>query len=315
MNRYRPYSSQKRRAIGNERAADNQTDSTTVTINSSIQVSCGQHGEWVEKFEKVGDAEMELSYSYDTGCAAINVYDVITKSLYFNNLAGLYDQVKIDNIKVDINAVNWPTNSSNEDSNDDTYVFPKNLSVVTAWDRSGLDDNQFFTLHKGDAPLPKDNYGYCIIGRNIESYSSSQTRHLGSGSAYRITRYLYPKTLEEKSQYVATTLLRKQYRRENNEGYKYYFYDIERTNVNIANATRFRFKYNVYDYDRDLPTNIQSSPAFRFKPTFLINVIAGDGVEFDKEDGTSSNNLKSCTFNLDFEVTLTFRGLRYSKII
>lgn len=315
MNRYRPYSSQKRRAVGNERAADNQTDSTTVTINSNLQVSCGQHGEWVEKLTKYAGDERFLSFPYDTGCAAINIYDVITRSAYFKNLANLYDQVKIDYIKVDVNAVNWPTNNSNDDSSDDTYVFPKNLTVVTAWDRSGLDENQFIVLHDGDATLAKDNYGYCIIGKDIESYSSSQTRHLGSGSAYRITRYLYPKTLEEKSQYVSTSLLRKQYRRENEEGYKYCFFDVKKDSINLGGGTRFTFDYTVYDIDTDLPTNIQSSPAFRFKPTFLINVIAGNGVDFYSDTGLSSNNLKSCTFNLDFEVTLTLRGLRYNKLI
>ena len=108
--RYRPYrSSLRKRARGNQRAANQQRDSTNVIVNTNYSFACGQTMD-----DPFGNNNMDDFV--DSGCAAINIYDVLRKSDYFNQFSTLYDQFKVDNIRAKIVATNWVTSKDNDNN-------------------------------------------------------------------------------------------------------------------------------------------------------------------------------------------------------
>ena len=84
------------RAKRNQLAADQQRDSAVVTINQNIEISCGEN--MVNVHGDLGN----LNDFYDTGTAAISIYDILRRNKYFTNYSKLYDQVKIDCVKAKI---------------------------------------------------------------------------------------------------------------------------------------------------------------------------------------------------------------------
>lgn len=307
-NRYTPYSSARSRARGNQRAADQQRDSTQVTLNKSINVSCGQTFTYIqspEYEEDIIDPEEFVGWK-DTGCAAINIYDVLRRSEFYDSYSSMYDQVRIDSITAKITALSWVNGvNSGVDNAVSEYLTPRSLTVVTAWDRSGLDGSQMYSTLKDGNPI-----FYCTVSKDITTYSSAKTKHLGPGTSYEITRYLYPSTIVEKSQFVSTTDLRQQYVRDNSEFFEYREFKW----INGVNGERIPSKFTV---NSKYPTNLLRNPGVSFKPTLLLNVIAGPDpttVTLDGEE-VGVNKLKPTTFNIEFDIVVTFRGLRYSKVI
>lgn len=306
--RMMPYSSRYYRARRQMRAANEQRDTTEVVLNSSIDISCGQTFGFITNERYSEDvSNLEQDFWKDTGCAALNIYDVLRQSEFYDSYASMYDQVRIDSITAHITALSW-VNSNNtvEITNAvSEYLSPKSLTVITAWDRSGLDEEQ---IERGT--VNGNSVFYCVIGKDISTYSSAKKKHLGPGNSYEITRYLYPTSQIEKNQFVSTSDLRPQYNRDNNNDYPYreFKWSKDTTGNRIAKK---------YITDTKFPTNIVSNPAVPFKPTLLINVLAGPDpttvVYNDEEIGV--NKLKPTTFNIEFDIAVTFRGLRYSKVL
>ena len=305
---FRPYSTSYSRSRGNNRAADQQRDTTQVVLNESIEISCGQTYDFIqnqEYQEDVIDVEEFIGWK-DTGCAAINIYDILRRSEFYSSYAAMYDQVRIDSIIAHITALSWINGTGvNVENQVSEYLTPKSLTVVTAWDRSGLGEEQ---IEKGN--INGNPVIYCTVSKNIATYSSAKTKHLGPGNSYEITRYLYPSSLVEKSQFVSTSDLQPQYIRDNNNGYPYREFKWSKD----LNGRRIANKFLV---DSKYPTNLLSNPGVPFKPTLLINVIAGADPTTvtvnDEEIGI--NKLKPTTFNIEFDIGVTFRGLRYNKVI
>lgn len=334
---FRPYSSLNRRSRGNMRAADQQRDSFNIVLRHKLNIAAGQTLDAI-RIEKTDDTydneilEKDLVVVKNTGCAFINVFDVIRKSEYYQNISSLYDQIKINAIKVDVTAIDWPNSSNESEANEDGYVFPKSLSVVTAWDRSGLGADQIQFLYStpnvekpvykdidvdeefSDRFLQSERKFYSIVGNKISSYSSSLIRHLGPGSNLRLTRYLYPENFNEKSQYVSTDSLKPQYEVDYSGNYNVFnMYDV----VYDDSESLLRRQIIPYKWDTTLPTNPVNNSALPFKPIFLIGVIAGEGPTYRFQNGRIiyGNKLKPTTFCLDFSIDCTFRGLRFNKII
>lgn len=314
-NRYRPYrSGLAARARNQQRAADQQRDSTTVVVNTNLSFDCGQTMN--EIYSQRGDEGW-----YDTGCMAINIYDVLKGSDYFQSFSPLYDQVKIDNVRAKIIATNWATSrEANDEQKINEIIKARSYVIVTAWDRSGISKDQIKFDENWNNGVQNRKF-YCTIGKAIDSYSSAKTKHLGPGNAYEIVRQLYPENAFERSQFVSTSLLKSQQRRVNTEFFPYncFYKKVVPEDVN-ANG----YIYEAYDFDTRYPTNLISDPAVPFKPTLLVNVISGPSPyvtnikEKDPEGfytllTVGVNKIKPVTFDVEFEITCTFRGLRYNK--
>lgn len=314
-NRYRPYrSTLAGRASRQQRAADQQRDSTTVIINTNTSFDCGQTMN--EIYTQRGDNGW-----FDTGCMAINIYDVLKSSEYFQSFSPLYDQVKIDNVRAKIIATNWATSrEANDEQKINEIIKARSYVIVTAWDRSGISKDQIRFDENWNAGVQNRKF-YCTIGKNIDSYSSAKTKHLGPGNAYEIVRQLYPENALERSQFVSTSLLKSQQKRVNTEFFPYncFYKKVVTEDVNPNG-----YIYEAYDFDSRYPTNLISDPAVPFKPTLLVNVISGPSPyvtnikERDPEGfytllTVGVNKIKPVTFDVEFDITCTFRGLRYNK--
>lgn len=213
------------------------------------------------------------------------------------------------------------------------YIYPQALTIVTAWDRTGLSTSQFKQISDehgcfftdedtGYAEYHFENeqrpYYVCTIGDAITTYSSAQTKQLVGGSTFNLIRYLYPSSQQEKSTYYSTSSLVQQFTRDDS-------------------VSKFAFTADGEVAPEDLKpeylTNYYESPTVPFKPTFLIGVLGANDVdysEFDKhitieEQGQprdvivrksyGKQMIKPVKFNLEFDIGVTFRGLRKTQVV
>jgi len=102
----------------------------------------------------------------------------------FSAFQSMYDQIKLDGVSISI---------SQRSSNNSFQGVNNPLTIVTAWDRSGL-----------TAIATDKVYTQKLDFDTISQYSSAVVRPAMYGTFYRTTRKLYPSTLQEKSQWLST---------------------------------------------------------------------------------------------------------------
>ena len=93
-----------RRSKGNMKAANQQNDSSTVVINLMHTLYSG-----VSKVFDSYDNDGQLIPHNEKylGVTPVNIFDLLRKSDFFNSYAGMYDQFKVNSIKVKITPVQW----------------------------------------------------------------------------------------------------------------------------------------------------------------------------------------------------------------
>nr|WDW25906.1 MAG: putative capsid protein [Canine stool-associated circular virus] len=217
--------SSRRRALGNSRAARAQRDNATVVINriSSFPITV------------TGSANAYF------GTTVINHWNELRQSQFFPNYAPMYDQVKIDKIRVKITG-------SQAGSAMTANISP---AVVAAFDRNGLDANQ------------------TITSTTISTYSSAQLKQWSTGNSFVMYQTIYPSSIMEKGQYIPTNSLQ----------------DPATSPGNVSSN----------------PCNNLSDPTLPFKPLTLLGVDMG---------GVSASASQVFAFTIEFEYTVTFRGMR-----
>ena len=90
-----------RRARGNMRAANQQNDISNVTINLMKKIKTG-----VLSFSKY---ENGRSNKYDIGTCALNIFELLKKSDFYESYSNMYDQFRINRIQVKLTPVTWQT--------------------------------------------------------------------------------------------------------------------------------------------------------------------------------------------------------------
>lgn len=316
-----------RRARGNMRAANQQNDISNVTINLMKKVKAGVTGYGIG--ETIND-QFNLKTTYEIGTCALNIFELLRKSEFYQSYSNMYDQFRINRIQVKVTPVTWQTynqfnlptanNSANPDYPDDyegmhvdytkpteKFIVPQALTIVTAWDRTGLDDTQ---LSDGLAPGEKltddnvnlDNFVYTTIGDKITTYSSAKSSQLVAGANFNCVRYLYPSSQQEKSLYFSTSEL------------------VEQTAQPDADQKWYLIK-KAANYQSNKITNLHSDPNCPFKPTFLIGVlkvdelVPGNSAINSKVVDNCKGQISPVTFNLEFDIGVTFRGLRKTQVV
>lgn len=151
----------RRRATGNSRSARQQRDAATVTIS------------------RIATVPVTISSGQSNGAVSINHWDQLRQSTYFPNYSPMYDQMKIDKIRIKITG------------NQSGSAVTANLSpaVVAAFDRNGLSPSQQITTAA------------------ISTYSSAQLKQWSTGNAFVMWQSIYPSTIMEKGQYIPTDSL------------------------------------------------------------------------------------------------------------
>ena len=350
------YSNSNRRANGNMKAAKQQADQSTFTINIPSEINAFNIAGTAYVNEQVPNAQL--------GVYAMNIFDQLRKSDFFNNYANMYDEFKIEKVKVKLLPTNWTINM-----NTTKYNY-KNLTVYTAWDRTGLTDDQLYIAAGGDVqqlPTPGlsentyqigSNDGeqrtvtvegqqqtvfymggvYCTIGNDITTYSSAESRVVNPNTNTSIIRWLSPKTMQERSQWISTGSLKQwYYAYDPNRGRYYsiplsdikgYYQEQEFSSTNqivsivTGGAGSAGVKGILQNFtsplSSDNPCSLLEDNGIKFKPTLLIGIFPGDKtVQNTAGQGQRANYVpdNKITFNVETEVVCSFRGLRKSKIV
>jgi len=293
------------RSRGNLRAANQQSDTSDVVINLMTKCKAGVTA--FRTSELIGQAP---AGTYYPGTAVLNIYDLLRKSEFFDSYKNMYDQFRITSIKVKVTPVSWktydqfniPTGNDNApgmpaDAANNAFDYPQAITVVTAWDRTGLDDVQLLSFGGGVC--------YTNIGDNITTYSSAKSQQLVGGATFNCTRYLYPSSAQEKSLYLSTNDLKPQ---------------LEYANNGLQNYMELTPVAGGPGINRDIITNLWSSPNCPFKPTFMVGILAvdkpttGAGANEVTFNGTT-HQINPVTFNLEFDIGVTFRVLRKAQVV
>ena len=151
----------RRRANGEARAARQQRDTATVTIN------------------RIHTERIVILQNDSNSYVAINHWDSLRQSQYYPNYAPMYDQMKIDKIRVKITGNQAGTAQTSN-------VSP---AVVCAFDRNGL------------------SAGQVLSSTAISTYSSAQLKQWSSGNAFAMYQNIYPSSIMEKGMYIPTESL------------------------------------------------------------------------------------------------------------
>lgn len=471
--RRRPFSSGSnslvKRARGNMRAANNQNDVSNVVINLMHTVYAGTSAYFENHdAEAYVDDFPDSEHLHHIGTCAVNIYDLLMKSDFFSSYSGMYDQFRINSIKVKVTPVQWSVFDQSRSSNNlvalgskynasveniqstripspdeyvinpefnpdeqesemnpryivpgidvkeylenepngqnepvrvlhkysyvlrphgpdapntpflqqfpddikyivnvrsgpnnrqdggdgtfpegiitgltqsksnqipietfakESYQYPQALTIVTAWDRTGLNEAQIDLIEPGETFWPindstgeasrvdlldeeniEERYIVCTIGDDISSYSSASTKQLVGGASFNLTRYLYPSSQQEKSTYYSTSSL------------------IEQQNKDDVGGSHYIYKLVENGWSKDTLTNLYESAVVPFKPTFLLGILGhnevdADNFEYTNQAGDRVNDIKTfqmikpVKFNLEFDIGVTFRGLRKVQVV
>lgn len=327
-----------RRARGNQRAANQQNDISNVTINMMKKIKTGVTGR-----DFVVDGVTTFK---EIGTCALNIFELLKKSEFYQSYSNMYDQFRINRIQVKVTPITWQTYNqfniptgtdydvlqdqqgqhfeTQADSGDamypegyggpnpdnaafvpaqTKYIVPQALTVVTAWDRTGLDDTQI--TYDGEGV---NRVYYTTIGDAICTYSSAKSTQLVAGANFNCVRYLYPSSQQEKSLYFSTTDLVDQFQKPAEA-------DPDRVKAWYAMKP-----VAANDYKSTYITNLHADPNCPFKPTFLIGVLKVDDLVKGAGDNAlnpseTRGQIYPVTFNLEFDIGVTFRGLRKTQVV
>lgn len=144
----------------------------------------------VIKYSQTVEVQTDVPNTQSAGVYR-NIYAVLQNSPMFSSFLNMYDQFKIDGAQVKV----LQTNSNN------TYQNINNpLTIVTAWDRSGL--SAAYDSSDGTITAVQS-----LTYDNIAQYSSAVEKQALFGTTYKTTRVLYPTTILEKGQWVSAGAL------------------------------------------------------------------------------------------------------------
>ena len=318
-------SSSLRRASGNYRAALQQRDQSSVNLSipSTLTVT--------NKNITINDGfkpDMQQSITIQSGgIAAINVWDLMRKSTFYQSYANMYDQVKIDRIRIKL------TPSSFVQSNNTLYSA---YTVVTAWDRTGISDEQ---LAWNTAAQGIDNGpGSMVIGSNgaptyglylnmsaddISTYSSAVTKPVNAGSNSSIIRTIYPRTSQEKGFYINCADIDSWYEGIGNDNNWYGIknaraVDATTISVNDGSGVKTVPVYKTMDVVDSNAVNknpcfIGESSVIAWKPTLLVGIL--NKTVSVTTDGQTNDEVPRMNFYIEADIGVSFRGLRKAPIV
>ena len=302
------------RGKGQVKAAKQQADNAKVVLNVPTQISCFNEN---KNFSIGGETETN-----QVGCYAMNIYDLLRKSEFYQSYANMYDEFKIENIKVKLIPVAFNVVAG---TNSTKYA---SLTVYTAWDRTGLsqeqvrlignnvgaDSNVIGTTDEGNA----DGL-YCIVGDNITTYSSSESRQVQPGANCSIVRYLSPKTAAEKGSWISTSVIDKWYESYDLNNGRFIgiptnsgLNDFDVGKLGVVGG--FEPKVSTVSWSPMVKSNpcfVIESPEVKFKPTLLVGVYPS----VDNANAEFQGDSNKILFNVETEILCTFRGLRKASIV
>jgi len=297
------------------KSAKQQADQASFVMNIPTQLECF----CVKGTTSKGDVEL--------GTFPLNIYDLLRKSEFYQSYANMYDEFKIDNIKVKLIPVSYNVTVGGDGGGYQSFT------VYTAWDRTGLNSQQLLLETSGDyssnpinaqnpnGPKMRDYIGknidndglYCIVGTDITTYSSAESRQVSVGQNSSIVRWLKPKTLAEKSQWLSTASLKSWFNQYSQGTFKY-IPTFDNAHLSVITQSTVMNDRSVSTLLSSVSPAISNNPCFleedptvNFKPTLLVGLYPAEEENVDHP--------REVKFNVEAEVSCTFRGLRKSKVV
>lgn len=302
-----------RRSYGQYKAAKQQADNASVILNIPSQISA------FNITKNFGTEQAPVLKQ--AGTYALNVYDLLRKSEFYQSYAQMYDEFKIDNVKIKL----IPTKYNLTFGETNGY---QSLTVYTAWDRTGLSAEQVFFVGNniqanddkwGSSAVGNVDGVYCTVGDAITTYSSSESRQISPASNTQITRWLKPKTINEKAAWISTTAIDKWYDAYDSTNGRYYgipTYNLD-GQFDMAKISQAQGQASVVSLISNSPA-VKNNPAYlledpnlKFKPTLLVGV-------YPTVDGVTEEILDEANrvaFNIEADINVTFRGLRKASVV
>jgi hypothetical protein len=320
---YSSTSRSKRRAIGNFKAALQQKDKTDVSLSISHKFSA-----FTGKIPlSTGEDSNE-----DCGVYALNIWDLLRRSEFYQSYANMYDQIKINSIRIKLTPYSFNVSTP---SNIDAGNIYHSYTVVTAWDRTGLSNQQILLQQMNPENINQiseiiggdnDDYGLYVNlnGQDISTYSSAITKSLNMNSNTNIIRAIYPSNLMEKSLYINTADLEQWYPSFDNINNRYYGFTNPRFVTSKIAQTKDNLNQDIIvpveplelvssDVREQNPCFLVESSTIPFKPTFLVGLL-NESYTISTSDGPLTVKPR-VTFNLEADIGVTFRGLRKAPIV
>lgn len=308
----RPYYRRNYKGNGNYKAAKQQADNAQVVLNIPTQISCFN--------KKVNLGTEQQPDMIEAGIYAMNIYDLLRKSEFYKSYSNMYDEFKVDKIKIKLIPVAYNISSDNT-----KY---KSLTVYTAWDRTGLSQEQV-KLVANDVASDSEVIGtmdagnvdglYTTIGSNITTYSSSESRQVTPGANTSIVRWLSPKTINEKSAWLSTSTIDQWYQSYDLDHGRFVGiptnsglndYNIAKLGITGTGVSSSVSAISWSPAVKENPCFLCESPDIKFKPTLLVGIYPS--IEQAQGEFDSSN---AVLFNVETEILCTFRGLRKAQIV
>ena len=264
-------SSLKSRTYGQYKSAKKGNDTLSFVVNSN------------QVFSAMYDPDT------NTGTACVNVWEVLANNSNFAALASMYDQVRLDGVRVKLSVTDAKTtvNQINE---------IKNITIYTAWDKTGLSNDQYNIQYVDDKAI-----SYNIkIGRNIVNASDQRKSQLNSFQRWNSFLSNYPSLLAEKSQYIATA-------------------DIERTVKSVNSDSGLHYFTDNYRYagvntvESNNPCLVFESSSIKYKPCLIVGVFS-NSVDLNGNI-TQYGKTQPVIFNGEFSMSLTFKNLKAARYV
>lgn len=210
-NNYKPYkkgSSINKRANGNYKAARSQTDNGEVVVKGT-EIINAQY-----KTLQSVNAVMNGLQVPKLGTAFVNFYDVLRKNKNFSVQKDLWDEFRINKIRVRLTVANAVMAIHD-------YKEINTIQVVTAWDRTGLSTRQVTAIDAAvDQALPSNIINpvtekrtknvrafWTKIGEIIEEYGSKYKSPLNGFQNFKRSCNLSVRDGAEKSCWFSTELI------------------------------------------------------------------------------------------------------------
>lgn len=283
---YNPYkkyksSSGSKRSRGNFKASKQTRDSMSLVVKCNACISSAY------------DA------TNDVGVSVINIYEVLRTNPQFASFVKLYDQVKVGGIKVKLNVVDAQTSIN-------SISQIKNINVITAWDRTGLSKDQAVFYDSNAEVISREDWDTSgvhhfatKIGKGIVNATGVDKSILNSFQRWNRNPFLFPSTMEEKSQYLSTSNFE--------EVVASYDYTTGAYVVNESNdATPITELFNSAN-----PCLPFESPSCKWKPTLMIGVFTSS---YDSTNHVIKqyDSCNAVLFNAEFSIEVTFRNMKAS---
>jgi hypothetical protein len=280
-----------KRARGNIKASKRGTDQSNFTINFTYPFV-------LTSINKLVDGKPEK-----LGVQVLNVWDLLSRSPNFQNFQKMYDQCRIDYVRVKLNVTN--STLSTQDS-------AQTYDIYTAWDRTGVSFDDI-SLIEDIEQLGENKYSgiRVTVGDKISEMNGKIKMQLNPFQRWRQNLSIWPSNNSEKSQLVNTSEV-KVWRTPlivdssiNKQDLYYAFTDLTGTETTVSR-----------DYlNANNPCIFVENAKYPFKPTLLVAAFKTGSVAGEISANQPIGVGTQIVMTAEFQVAMTFRGVKGAPAI